>query len=146
MTKHDQASPIFIVNAQYLKDLSFESPSAPASLVQNEAPAIDVKLDVQVDSFEEAAYEVSLLINIEASREDNKLFVVEATYSGLFTVDNMGDDLERVLLVDCPSLLFPFARRIISNVSQDGGLPPLMLSPIDFMELYLRKKNSDLEI
>lgn len=141
---NNQHASLITLNAQYLKDLSFESPGAPSSLVREEAPPIDVQLDVQVDSFEDNLYEVTLVINVEAKEEDNTIFVLETIYSGLFTVQAEDEVLEKVLLIECPALLFPFARRIIANVSQDGGLPPLMLSPIDFAELYSRKKNGDI--
>jgi len=145
MPRKDELTPIFTTNVQYLKDLSFESPNAPASLTSDATPSIEVKLDVQVGGFEEDLYEVSLLINIEASNEEGKVFIIEMNYAGLFTVANMGDNLESVLLIDCPTLLFPFARRIISSVSQDGGMPPLMLAPIDFADLYFRKKSEEQE-
>lgn len=146
MRDEDTTMPVFTANVQYLKDLSFESPNAPASLGGDASPSIEVQLDVQVATFEDALYEVSLLINIEANSKEGKMFVIELNYAGLFTVDNMGEDLERILLVDCPALLFPFARRIIATVSQDGGVPPLMLSPIDFTELYLRRKSEEQEV
>lgn len=132
-----------IVNMQYIKDLSFESPNTPSSLTHKQSPEMNVKLDVQVQGFSEDVYEVCLLVNIEAKNDKEIAFIVEINYAGIFTVENAGDDLERILLVDCPTLLFPFARRIISNLSQDGGMPPLMLSPIDFMVLYERKQAED---
>jgi preprotein translocase subunit SecB len=97
-------------------------------------------MDVKVDNYQENVYEVSLLINVEAKANGEKAFIIELDYAGLFTVIRPEEELEKILLIVCPNILFPFARRIIANASQDGSLPPLMLHPIDFVSLYESRK------
>ena len=136
----------FIINAQYLKDLSFENPRAPDSL-KNFSSNPSFKIDVDVKSKTLAdhgpnIYEVELLIKGETKVQENSLFVIEGSYCGIFTIENANDDiLEKILLIECPKFLFPFLRTIIANCSREGGFPPLMINPIDFIG-YVRKKKS----
>jgi len=130
-----------LVNAQYIKDLSFENPRAPYSLMETEKPNINIDLDVKADQIHENTFEV--IINVAVSADaGGAIFVVDLSYAGLFTItDDMNQNAkEMVLLVHCPNILFPYARRIISDITRDGGFPPLMLSPVDFMGLYHAKK------
>ncbi len=133
------------VNAQYVKDLSFENPKAPGSLMGNaDRPNIDISVDVKAGTAGEDVYEVSLTLTCKATRGEDKsddVFVCELTYAGLFTVKGIADEeKEPALLVFCPSLLFPFARRVIADTTRDGGFPPLMLDPIDFGRLYAQRQ------
>ena len=136
----------FIINAQYLKDLSFENPRAPDSL-KNFSSNQSFKIDVDVKSKTLAdhgpnIYEVELLIKVETKVQENSLFVIEGSYSGIFTIENANDDiLEKILLIECPKFLFPFLRTIIANCSREGGFPPLMINPIDFIGMYEKKKS-----
>ena len=137
-----QPTPQIQVNAQYVKDLSFENPNAPQILLQpgTGQPKIDVSVDVQARAGGENRYEVELRINASAVRADTKAFVVEVVYAGIFTLLNVPQEAIRlVCLIECPRLLFPFARRIIADCTRDGGFPPLMLEPIDFA-LLLRQQ------
>ena len=131
-------APHIAVNAQYVKDLSFENPNAPQSLLAGgEAPKIEVSVDVQARALGENRYEVELRITASATRQGVRAFVAEVQYAGLFTLLNFDNDtLRAICLIECPRLLFPFARRIIADVTRDGGFPPLMLEPIDFVALY----------
>lgn len=130
-----------IINAQYVKDLSFENPGAPENLVgKGEAPKIDVSVDIQVKSLEEKTFEVTLLISAGAKVKDKNLFLTELAYAGIFTVDVPEAEKEPVLMIYCPGMLFPFARRILSDATRDGGFPPLMLDPIDFAALFQQHK------
>ncbi|PIR37623.1 MAG: protein-export chaperone SecB [Alphaproteobacteria bacterium CG11_big_fil_rev_8_21_14_0_20_39_49] len=130
-----------IINAQYVKDLSFENPNAPKSLIgKGEKPNIDVSVDIQVQALEEKTFEVSLIIGAKANIKDSSLFMAELNYSGIFTVDVPEAEKEAVLMVYCPGMLFPYSRRIISDATRDGGFPPLMLDPVDFGALYSRHK------
>lgn len=134
------------VNAQYIKDLSFESPGAPASLTNiKKAPKIDVSVDIQINKLQDTAFEVNLMLNAKATSEENEVFLIELAYGGVFTVDVPDAEREPVLMVYCPSILFPYARRIISDTTRDGGFPPLMLDPIDFGGLYQQHKNKPQE-
>ncbi|MCK5576446.1 MAG: protein-export chaperone SecB [Sphingomonadales bacterium] len=126
------------VLAQYVKDLSFENPNAPQSLQgAKEAPSINVNVNVNGNKVADDTYEVELKVSITATEGENSVFVVELVYAGLFGLRNFPEDqLQPFLLVQAPMLLFPYARRVISDAVRDGGFPPLMLEPIDFMGLY----------
>ena len=130
-----------IINAQYVKDLSFENPSAPQSLIgKGEAPKIDVSVDIKVTGIEANAYEVNLIISANAKTKDHSLFLVELSYAGIFSVEVPEAEKEGALMIYCPGMLFPYARRIISDATRDGGFPPLMLDPIDFAALFQQHK------
>jgi len=130
-----------LINAQYIKDISFENPGAPASLVpSSESPKIDVAIDVQVNHMQKNTYEVVLLISADAKLADKSLFLIELSYGSVFTVEVPEQELEPVLMIYCPGMIFPFARRIISDSVRDGGFPPLMLDPIDFASLFQQYK------
>ncbi len=131
-------APSMAIMAQYLKDLSFENPRAPASFQGDAAPSIDVNVDVQARGLNPDQYEVELSVAARASRDGDPVFVVEATYAGAFQIKNLPrDQLEMAMLVECPRLLFPFMRQIIADASRNGNFPPLMLEPIDFMGIYV---------
>lgn len=130
------------VLAQYVKDLSFENPNAPRSFTQGEGqPALDVNVDVNVQRLSETDFEVVLGTRITATREDETLFITEVDYAGLFRLINVPQDtLEPILLIECPRQIFPFARRVLADTTRDGGFPPLLLDPIDFVQLYRSRK------
>jgi preprotein translocase subunit SecB len=124
------------INAQYVKDFSFESPNAPFSLTSKETPSINLGVDVQISTLQDSVYEVSLVIRAEAKAKENLMFLAELTYAGAFTLNVSDEERDGVLLVYCPNILFPFARRIIADATRDGGFPPLMLDPVDFTRLF----------
>src|SRR5438874_5253282 len=129
-----------IINAQYIKDLSFENPRAPQSLMaQATPPSVDIKIDVNAQSVGPDNYEVTLTINASAKSNEDALFSVELTYAALATVRNVPQEaISQVILVETPRLMFPFARNIVAETTRDGGFPPLMINPIDFGELLRR--------
>ena len=129
-----------IVNAQYIKDLSFENPRAPQSLTQQAAaPNVDINVDVNAQPLNPETYEVVLTINANAKINNEALFILELTYGAVVTIRNVPRDmLPSVLLVETPRLMFPFARAIVADATQNGGFPPLMINPIDFTELLRR--------
>ncbi len=130
-------SPTLGIMAQYLKDLSFENPRAPGSFQGDGAPKIDVNVDVQARTLNTDQYEVELSVAARAAGAEGPVFVVEATYAGAFQIKNLPrEQLEMVMLVECPRLLFPFMRQIIADATRNGNFPPLMLEPIDFMGIY----------
>jgi preprotein translocase subunit SecB len=135
-----EAGHRLMINAQYIKDLSFENPRAPHSLQQQAtAPAVDINVDVNAQNLNPTTYEVVLTIKAGAKINDEPLFLLELTYGAVVTVQNMPRDmLPAVLLVETPRLMFPFARNIIADATRDGGFPPLMVNPIDFTELLRR--------
>jgi preprotein translocase subunit SecB len=129
------------VNAQYVKDLSFENPNAPHTLTAGQAqPSIDLQVDVQARGIGENVSEVVLNIRAQASQPDRAVFIAELAYAGVFTLPPLPMEQARaLLLIEAPRLLFPFARQIIADVVRDGGYPPLMLQPLDFVDLYRRQ-------
>jgi preprotein translocase subunit SecB len=134
--------PRLTIQSQYVKDLSFENPRAPASLEPGQArPEIQVQVDVRATQLSAERYEVVLQLHVDAKSGGETGFVMELVYAGLFGLVNIPpDSLQALLLIECPRLLFPFARRIIADTTRDGGFPPLMLDPIDFMTLYRRRQ------
>jgi preprotein translocase subunit SecB len=134
--------PSLSVRAQYLKDLSFENPNSPQSFQETGvAPNFDVDVNVNARGIGPNNYEVELAVAARARRGDMVAFVVETTYAGLFEIRNIpADQLELVMLVECPRILFPFARQIVADATRNGNYPPLMLEPIDFFAVYQRDK------
>ncbi|MDP6708662.1 MAG: protein-export chaperone SecB [Alphaproteobacteria bacterium] len=132
------AAPNLQIVAQYLKDLSFENYNAPQSLMQSaEAPNIEVAVNLDAQNVTENVYEIDLTITATADRDNERVFLVEVVYGGLFQIQNVEAEAVRpVCLIECPRQLFPFARRIIADATRDGGFPPLLVDPIDFFRLY----------
>jgi preprotein translocase subunit SecB len=123
---------------QYVKDLSFENPGAPMTLTVR--PAIDLGVDLQARRLDPERYEVELKLRVSAKSEDKPVFLLELVYGGLFFIQGAPEEmLQPILLIEGPHLLFPFARRIVADVIRDGGMPPLMIEPIDFAALYRAK-------
>lgn len=128
--------------SQYIKELSFTLPSAPQIFLNpQDKPNINLSIDIDARKIAEENFEVSLKISADASLKNDKLFTCNLVYAGIFSLQKIeGEMLEQVLLIYCPNLLFPFLRRIITNTTSDAGLSPLMLDPIDFADLYARRK------
>jgi preprotein translocase subunit SecB len=128
--------------AQFVRDFSFESPHAPDSLRSGAAqPAIDMGVEMNARGRTDGLFEVDLKLSARATREDQPVFHVEVVYGGLFHIGGVSeDDLEQVLLIECPRFLFPFARRLIADVTSEGGFPPFLIDPIDFAGVYAARK------
>lgn len=126
------------VLGQYIKDLSFESPGAPQALqAPPENPQLQVSVNVNAVGRPDDTYEVMLHIDIHAKSDTGVIYNVELAYGGLFRLRNVPlNMLQPVLFIDCPTILFPFLRRVLADVTRDGGFPPLMLDPIDFGRLF----------
>ncbi len=139
----NQNIPNIQVNAQYIKDLSFEAPAMPQILTEvTTAPAISVNVDIQVNKTnQENVFTVELNVKAAAQTSDTKkaLFICELTYGALVTLNVPNEHVEPVLLVEVPHLLFPYARAIIANTTREAGIPPLQINPIDFAGLYQAK-------
>jgi preprotein translocase subunit SecB len=130
--------PNFQIVGQYIKDLSFENPGAPAGFAGN--PDMDLGVDLQARPVGSDHYEVVLHMRVKASTENRTLFMMELAYAALVRLTNMPEDaVQQVLLIQAPHLIFPFARRIIADTVRDGGMPPLVIEPIDFVGLYQTK-------
>ena len=132
------APPQLNVLAQYTKDLSFENPNAPSSLApQQQQPSINIQINVSVNNIAEHEYEVTLSIEGKAENAGKLMFSFELAYAGVFRILNVPqENLHPLVMIECPRLLFPFAREIIATSVRDGGFPPLMLDPVDFVGLY----------
>ncbi len=139
-TKQDL--PHIGVSAQYLKDFSFESPGAPASLLKmSKSPQIDLSLDLNIRKLEDDDYfEVEIIIEAKAMYENQTLFIVDLKYAGVFNLINIPEDQQQLLLaIRCPEIIFPFARKLIADITQAGGFQPLMIDPINFGALYHKR-------
>ena len=135
------SQPSISVIAQYVKDLSFENPGAPGSLrPRGTQPSINVSVGVQPRPVADNDVEVELRLEARAVDGETTLFAVELVYAGVFRLMNVTQEtVNPIMLIECPRLLFPFARQIIADASRDGGFPPLLLDPIDFLTLYRQR-------
>ena len=154
----EQQLPPLVVNIQFVKDLSFEVPGAPDIYTTlRTAPQVQLNLDVQARALQEGGnvYEVTLIIRAEAVETQagngaaaanggsRPVFIVELSYSGVFTLTGLPPDaIEPVLLVECPRLLFPFARNVLADVTREGGFQPVLLQPIDFVSLWQSRRGA----
>lgn len=127
------------VLAQYVKDLSFENPNAPAVYQWQSQPQMDVQFNIGTQTAGPDIHEVSLKIDITAKADEGTAFRIELLYAGLFALRNIpAEQLQPFLLAEAPRMLFPFARKIIADAAVEGGFPPLRLDPIDFAGLYMQ--------
>jgi preprotein translocase subunit SecB len=141
----EQQGPRLAILTQYIKDLSFENPRAPYGLQPGQPrPEIQIQVDVNAQTLAEGQYEVVLQLKVEANAGGSPVFLIELTYGGLFGLANIPEDsLQPLLLIECPRLLFPFARRVVADCTRDGGFPPLMIDPIDFVTLFRRRMQQE---
>ena len=126
------------INAQFIKDLSFEAPATPGifSLMQESPPDISVNINVNANPLQDKVFEVIIKFQAECKVKEQVAFILELEYAGVFTLNVPDEHLQPILLIECPRLLFPFARNILADVSRDGGFPPLMLGPVDFAAMF----------
>jgi preprotein translocase subunit SecB len=132
------SSPQLNVLVQYTKDLSFENPNAPASLgQQTQPPSINIQINVSANNIAENDFEVILAVEGKAENAGKVMFSFDLAYAGVFRIQNVPkENMHPLIMIECPRLLFPFAREIIATAVRDGGFPPLMLDPVDFVGLY----------
>ena len=139
MNGADTAPQIALIS-QYVKDLSFENPNAPACYQWQDQPQIDVQFNIGADKVGDEVLEVSLKIEVKAVAPQGTAFAVELLYAALFGMRNVPEDqVQPFMLAEAPRLVFPFARRVLADAIRDGGFPPLLLDPIDFGALYLQQ-------
>jgi preprotein translocase subunit SecB len=132
--------PQLMVLAQYIKDLSFENPNAPRSLGQTVQPQIQVSVNVSAQPITAPDFEVELRLEGKAEAAGSVMFNIELVFAGVFRIQNvLQDNINQIVMIECPRLLFPFAREIIANSVRNGGFPPLLLDPIDFLALYRQR-------
>lgn len=142
-----QNLPQFGVNAQFIKDFSFENPNAPEIFIANGEPTLNLGVNIQSRGLGENAYEVMLMLRLEAQSpnaqgQNRTAFIAELAYGGVFIITGMEQEqLKLALLIEAPRYLFPFARNIMANAIRDGGFPQVLLNPIDFAALYQANLN-----
>ena len=136
------APPSLNVLAQYVKDFSFENPNAPRSFAPREKqPEIQININVSANPLGDDTFEVELTLQAQAGKDADMLFNAELIYAGVFKLQNVPEQaLHAAVLVECPRLLFPFARAVLANATRDGNFPPLMLEPVDFAALYQQNR------
>jgi preprotein translocase subunit SecB len=139
----DDDAAQFGILAQFIKDLSFESPNSPVSLqAPGENPKLEINVQVQAAKHTDEIYEVDLVFNAKAESDSGVIYNVELVYGSMFQAKNIPDEfIKSVLFVDAPTIVFPFMRRVVADLARDGGFQPLMLDPIDFGALY--QQNSE---
>lgn len=131
--------------SQYVKDLSFENPNIRKLITSpGEPPNINVEVAVSADKIDTDLYESSILFKASATNNVGTIYVLETDYAGMFKIESVPEQaLEPFLLISGPTMLFPFMRRLVADVTREGGFPPLMLDPIDFANLYFRRKQEE---
>ena len=145
--ENQQAKPAIMIRSQYIKDMSLEIPLAPEIFKDlTSQPQIHVDMNMKSEKQDDGSFVVSLITKMDADINDKKLFIVELTYSAQTEINVPEEQTEPVLMIELPRLMFPFVRNIISNALAQAGLPPIMLSPIDFVTLYNAKKAQEAEM
>lgn len=139
------AQPSLNVLVQYVKDFSFESPGAPKSLRgRDKAPGININVNVNANPMSDKEFDVNLTLSAKATFDKEVLFNAELAYGGVFRIEGFPQEhMLPVLFIECPRLLFPFARQIIADATRNGGFPPLMIDPIDFAQMFQQKMAED---
>jgi len=134
-------APVFSIEKVYVKDLSLEIPNAPQVFLEREAPQVDIQLHHNSSNVEEGVYQTTLTVTVTAKVKDKTLFLVEAAQAGIFVVRNLpAQDLEAVLGIACPNILFPYVREVISDVVTRAGFPPVVLAPVNFEAIYQQQR------
>ncbi len=138
MSEPQAPKQALLLRAQYVKDLSFESPRAPASLFSlREAPAMEVNVSLAGQKLDANVYELTISITVRATHEKSTIFLSDLAYGGVLELQNIPEqNVELAVFVQGAQLIYPFARRVIADVTRDGGFPPLQLEPIDFHAMY----------
>jgi len=135
-------TPSIALRAQYVKDLSFENPKAPQSLFSlKEPPQMEVSVNLGAQRLDQDVYELAVHINARAIAENNTIFMADLTYAGVLEIKGVSEEtIDQIVFIQGAFLIYPFARRVISDVTRDGGFPPLQMEPIDFFALYQQNR------
>ena len=135
--QQDATVATFTINAQYVKDLSFENPNIPGLLTLEAEPSVEMNIDVKGSNLDNDFYEVVLTLSCKGSSGETTLFVAELSYASLISLNDVPEEqIQRILFVECPILMFPFARNIIADATRDGGYPPILMQPVDFQAIF----------
>lgn len=139
--KQNDAQPIFSMEKIYVKDISLEIPNAPKIFLERDTPQIDVQLNTQAVAIEDGVYEVLVTATVTAKTEAKVMFLIEVKQAGIFQVRHVpGEELEPILAVMCPTILFPYLREVVSDISVRGGFSPVLLNTVNFEALYQQQK------
>jgi len=134
-------APVFSIEKVYVKDLSLEIPNAPQVFLEREAPQVDIQLHHNSTGVEDGVYQTTLTVTVTAKVMDKTMFLVEAAQAGIFVVRNLPQqDLDAVLAIACPNILFPYVREVISDVVVRAGFPPVVLAPVNFEAIYAQQQ------
>jgi preprotein translocase subunit SecB len=139
----EEKQPLFNIEKLYVKDLSLESPNSPSIFLERENPNIELQLNTQSHLMEEGLYEVTVTVTVTAKlpEKDKVMFLIEAKQAGIFQVRNLPpEELESVLAIICPNILYPYLREVVSNMAIHAGFTPVLLNPINFEALYQQQK------
>ncbi|HXN15963.1 MAG TPA: protein-export chaperone SecB [Usitatibacter sp.] len=132
-----QNQPLFSIEKVYVKDLSLEIPNAPQVFLEREAPSVDIQLHHNSTGVDEGVYQTTLTVTVTAKANDKTMFLVEAAQAGIFIIRNLpSQELEAVLGIACPNILFPYVREVISDIVVRAGFPPVVLNPVNFEAIY----------
>ncbi len=136
-----QNGPVFSIEKVYVKDLSLEIPNAPQVFLEREAPSVDIQLHHNSTNVDEGVYQTVLTVTVTAKAKDKTLFLVEAAQAGIFVARNIPpQELDAVLGIACPNILFPYVREVISDVVSRAGFPPVILAPVNFEAIYSQQR------
>ena len=137
----EQLQPVFAIEKIYVKDLSLEIPNAPNIFLERDTPEINLQLGTRNQSIDNGLYEVQLTVTVTAKIKDKIMFLVEAQQAGIFRIQNISNgEIDPVLGIGCPNILFPYLREVISDIVTRAGFPPVILNPVNFEAIYQQKK------
>lgn len=138
----EQTPPVFSIEKLYVKDMSLEIPNAPQVFMQREAPQVGIELANAASKIDEGIFQVTITVTVTSKIEDKTVFLAEVAQAGIFQIRNLPEEnLEIILAVTCPNILFPYAREAISDMVTRGGFAPVLLNPINFEALYAQQKH-----
>ena len=136
-----QNQPVFSIEKVYVKDVSLEIPNAPQVFLEREAPTVDIQLHHNSAKVDEGVYQTVLTITVTAKAQEKTMFLVEVAQAGIFVARNIPEqELEAVLGIACPNILFPYAREVVSDLTSRAGFPPVILSPVNFEAIYAQQR------
>lgn len=143
MSEQQSNQPVFSIEKLYVKDLSLEIPNAPHAFLERETPTVDIQLHHNSSAVEDGLYQTTLTVTVTAKVNDKTLFLVEAAQAGIFTLRNIpASDLDAVLGIACPNILFPYVREVVSDIVVRAGFPPVVLNPVNFESLYQAQREA----
>ncbi|HJV05826.1 MAG TPA: protein-export chaperone SecB [Chromobacteriaceae bacterium] len=146
MSEQQDVQPVFSIEKIYVKDLSLEVPHAPQVFLEEAQPEIDMQIASTGNQIDDGFFEVSLTVTVTAKLPEKTMFLVEVAQAGIFRVQNVPvEDIDPILGVACPNILFPYAREAVSSVINRAGFPPVLLSPINFEALYMQQRAGQAE-